>query len=222
MRFTIRSKSDLEKAIEKYGFLPYFRNPIESFSLEEHIRPEYWFGECEGAWEWKGPVIRDTGCGYGKFFDKKAVFVSREFFPDLANFRRDGYDLDARYEDGLARHSDKVLYDIISENCPVISKQAKVLGNYGKNGVKGFESGITRLQEQCYVIISDFVYMTDKNGRQYGWGVAEYSTPESFMGSAFTDHVYDREPAESRARIKEHLVKLLGRSNDALIDKLLG
>jgi hypothetical protein len=37
MRFTIRSEADLIKAINKYGFLPFFRNSIEGFSIEEHI-----------------------------------------------------------------------------------------------------------------------------------------------------------------------------------------
>ena len=32
MRFTIGSETDLIKAINKYGFLPYFRNSIEGFS----------------------------------------------------------------------------------------------------------------------------------------------------------------------------------------------
>ena len=120
MRFTIRSKNDIIKAIEEFGFLPYFRNSVEGFSIEEHIKPEYWFGGIEGAWEWKGPVIREMGCAYGKFFENKAVYVSREWFADLANYRRDGYDFDARYEDGLARRTDKFLYDLLSENVPVI------------------------------------------------------------------------------------------------------
>ena len=33
----------------------------------------------------------------------------------------------------------------------------------------------TRLQMQSYVCIADFVYMQDKYGRPYGWGVAAVS-----------------------------------------------
>lgn len=222
MRFTIRSKNDIIKAIEEFGFLPYFRNSVEGFSIEEHIKPEYWFGGIEGAWEWKGPVIREMGCAYGKFFENKAVYVSREWFADLANYRRDGYDFDARYEDGLARRTDKFLYDLLSENAPVISKKLKRLGDYRKGGNKGFDTSMSRLQQQCYALISDFVYMTDKHGEPYGWGVAEYSTPELFLGNDFADNVYKCEPQESYERVFEHLRKLLPHASDDQLKHLLG
>ena len=222
MRFTIRSKNDIIKAIEEFGFLPYFRNSVKGFSIEEHIKPEYWFGGIEGAWEWKGPVIREMGCAYGKFFENKAVYVSREWFADLANYRRDGYDFDARYEDGLARRTDKFLYDLLSENAPVISKKLKRLGDYRKGGNKGFDTSMSRLQQQCYALISDFVYMTDKHGEPYGWGVAEYSTPELFLGNDFADNVYKCEPQESYERVFEHLRKLLPHASDDQLKHLLG
>lgn len=49
---------------------------------------------------------------YGKLFAKKAGLVSREWYPDLANYRRNGYDFDARYEDGLASHQEKRVMDV--------------------------------------------------------------------------------------------------------------
>ena len=207
----IKSKADLIGAINEYGFIPFFENSIEGFSIEEHIAPECWWHSETGewsAWEWKGPVIRETGCAYGKFFEKKACFISPEWFPDFANFRRDGYDFDARYDDGLAPYRDKQLYDLIESSAPVISKRLKQLGNYKKGGNKGFDTCVTRLQLQGYVIISDFVYMRDKSGKPYGWGVAEYSTPEAFMGGSFTEKVYSRSPDESFDRILEHFCAL--------------
>ena len=206
--FYIRSRKDLEDAVKTLGFLPYFKNGISGFSIEEHIAPELWFGSEEGAWEWKGPVIRSLGCGYGKLFGKKAAFVMPEWYCHLANYRRDGYDFDARYDDGLAKHSDKVLFELLDSNAPIISKRLKKLGDYRKGGVKGFDTAVTRLQEQCYVLISDFTYMTDKNGRQYGWGVAEYSTPEKFFGDSFTENVYSCEPHESFEILAQHLGEL--------------
>ena len=134
----IKSKKDMADAVETLGFLPFFKNSIEGFSIEEHVSSNAWFSGDEGVWEWKGPVIRETGCAYGKFFEKKAVFVSREFFPDFANFRRDGYDFDARFDDGLAPFCDKELFDLIYSSAPVLSKTLKSAGNYVKGGKKGF------------------------------------------------------------------------------------
>ena len=52
---------------------------------------------------------------------------------------------------------------------------------------------ITRLQKQCYVVTTDFTYLKDKHGNEYGWGVAVYSTPEKFLGKKFRDAVYEIE-----------------------------
>ena len=219
--FYIRKKEDLIKAVESCGFVPLFRNSIKGFSVEEHVAPEVWFSGDEGVWEWKGPVIRATGCAYGKFFDRKAVFISREWFPDFANYRRDGYDFDALYDDGKARFGDKYLYELIEKNAPVSSKALKILGDYGKNGKKGFEGIITRLQEQCYVITDDFVYQLDRHGNRYGWGVAEYSTPEVFMGKDFTERVYSRSPEQSFERVLTQLKGLLPDAQEEALKKLL-
>lgn len=205
--FIIKSKSDLIEVINEYGFLPFFENSIEGFSIEEHISPECWWHSDTGewsAWEWKGPVIRETGCAYGKFFEKKACYISDEWFADFANYRRDGYDFDARFDDGLASYRDKRLYELVSANAPIISKELKELGDYRKGGNKGFDTIMNRLQAQCYINISDFAYMKNKKGEPYGWGLAVYSTPEVFMGNAFTGKVYNRTEEESYERILNH------------------
>ena len=223
--FTINSKTDLINAVDELGFLPFFANSIEGFSIEEHITRDCWCNSDNGvwsAWEWKGPVIRETGCAYGKFFEKKACYISSKWFPDFANYRRDGYDFDARYDDGLANYRDKTLFELIDGNAPIVSKQLKKLGNYKKGGNKGFDSIVTRLQSQCYVIISDFVYMKDKYGRPYGWGVAEYSTPEKFMGEEFTDKVYSKSPQESYERLLEHFCRLFPDEDLKKLKKILG
>ena len=219
--FLIRTRADLVDAVGRFGIVPLFQNSIPGFSVEEHVAPEAWFSSEEGVWEWKGPVIRETGCAYGKFFEKKAVYISKDWFPDFANYRRDGYDFDARYEDGLAERRDKFLYDLVASESPVLSKRLKALGNFRKGGNKGFDTVINRLQAQGYVVISDFVYMVDKHGKEYGWGVAEYSTPERFMGKSFTDRVYRRTPEESYARICDHLHKILPDADEQAVRKLL-
>ena len=217
--FYIRKKQDLIEAVHEYGIVPYFQTSIPGFSLQEHCHPSVLFSDSgDDTWEWKGPVIRETGCAYGKFFEKKAAYVSRELFPDLANYRRDGYDFDAHYDDGLAKYQDKQLYDLIDANGPILSKELRRTGGYAYSGrwqktegKKGFDTSITRLQEQCYVLISDFVYTIDKKGNRRGWGVAEYNIPEKHFGDGFTENVYVHDPKESYERLLEHLVYLFPR-----------
>ena len=75
--FIIHTKEDLKEAIDAYGILPFFANEIKGFSIEEHCDPKVYFGEEPGVWEWKGPVIQELKCAYGKFFLKKAAFVKK-------------------------------------------------------------------------------------------------------------------------------------------------
>ena len=140
----------------------------------------------------------------------------------FANFRRDGYDFDARYDDGLAPFHDKELYELLDANAPVLSKELKQMGGYGKNGRKGFDASVTRLQKQCYVVVSDFRYAKDRLGNEYGWGIAEYSTPEKFIGKKFSNAVYKRTPEESYARVLKHLKKILPDAGESEIERILG
>ena len=216
----IHSPSDLAKMVQKYGFLPLLRNHIPGFSVEDYTPPELWFTELDGPWEWKGPVIQMTGCAYGKFFHGKAGFISAEWFPDFANYRRDGYDFDARYEDGLARYQDKQVYDILLEYHSLISKEWRRLAGISKRSE--FDSIVSGLQMQGYVTTVDFEYTKSRNGKIYGWGLARYATPETFFGKAFTDHVYERSPEQSREKIVAHLKKILPQADAKSIDRLVG
>lgn len=223
--FIIGSIEELIDAIDKFGFVPFFANEIKGFSIEEHIANGCWYDDSDEdfwpAWEWKGPVIRTMKCAYGKFLRGKAMYISPKWFADFANYRRDGYDFDARYDDGLASYYDKELYELLDAHAPIISKELKQIGGYGKGGKKGFDTMITRLQKQCYVITSDFKYATDKYGNEYGWGIAQYSTPERLMGKTFSNAVYKRSPEESYARVIKQFKKILPDAGEDEIKRIL-
>ena len=99
----IHNADDLERVILDLGFLPFFKNSIEGFSVEDLTSPELWFEDgVDGPWEWKGPVIRNGKCPYGKFFGDRAGFVSLEWFPDFEY----QYDKQGRsYGWGVARYT---------------------------------------------------------------------------------------------------------------------
>ena len=217
----IRTKQDLCDAVRRFGIVPLFRNAIPGFSVEEHVAPEAWFSEEEGVWEWKGPVIRETGCAYGKFFGHKAVFISAEWYPDFVNWRRDGYDFEGWYEDGLVTLEEKRIYDEIDACGSIPSKLLKRMLNFRKGGNRGFDGAINNLQANGYVLISDFIYETDRFGRSYGWGVAVYSTPETQFGEAFSETVGERSPQQSRTRIFSHIMELMPDADLQKVDRFL-
>lgn len=223
MRFReLRSPADIVTLTAELGFLPFFAVEIPGFSVEECCPPELWFSEeADGPWEWKGPAARSGQCVYGKFFGGKAGFISKEWFPDFANLRRDGYDFDARYEEGLAARKDKDVYDTLTEHGTLLSKELKRLCNYRKGGNRGFDTVITRLQMQTYVTIGDFLYMQDKYGQTYGWGVAQYTTPETQFGYDFVTSAYRKDPAESRLDILARLKSILPDAGEIQLLKLM-
>jgi hypothetical protein len=214
------SAEALARAVQELGFLPFFRNEIPGFSGEERTPRELWFTDEPGPWDWKGPVIRAGGCVYGKFFRGRAVFVSLDWFPDLANLRRDGYDYDARVADGLAPWHDRRVYEVLCAQGGMLSRDLKNDCGYGKEGLKGFDQVITRLQMQTYVCVENFEYALDRHGAPYGWGVARYNTPEALYGGALVRSAYRRDPAESRRRLLAHLGGVLP-AETAALERLL-
>lgn len=223
MDFRIQSKQDMISAVERFGILPLFKNSLQGFSVEEHVDPAVWFTDVPGPWEWKGPVIRETGCAYGKLFEGKAAFVRRDLYCELANHRRDGYDFDARWDDGLAQRREKELYDLVEQHGPVVSRRLKGIGGFGgKDGKTWFEPVMLRLQHSCYVLTSDFVYAQTRLGKPYGWGLAEYATPEQSMGTAFTERVYKHRPEQSRELLLAQLKVLFPFTEDRVLLRFLG
>lgn len=94
----IHNAMELEALVQQMGFLPFFSCAIPNFSIKEFTPSRYWFVEdVDGPWEWRMELARRGVVAYGKLFAKKAGLVSREWYPDLANYRRNGYDFDARY-----------------------------------------------------------------------------------------------------------------------------
>ena len=193
----LRTAEDLANAVEKIGFLPFFKNGIPGFSIDEHTPRELWFTSVEGPWEWKGPAIRSGICSYGKVFKGKAGYISMKFLPDFLNYRRDGYDYDSRYDDGLMPASDFAVIKVLDTGGAMLSTELKEKSGYGRDGRKGFDRIITRLQMQGYVTVADFEYSADKYGNTYGWGTAKYSTFEELYGYDFVRSAYKRKPGES-------------------------
>jgi hypothetical protein len=211
----IRSRGDLVELVNEIGFLPFFSGRIEGFSLEENVSYEAWYqGRWKGrvhwdAWDWKGEVLQNRELVYGKFFEKKAGFISLELWPDFCNYRRDGYDFDARFDDGLASYKDKGVVDFITDSGDLLTREIKDALNYKKGGNKGFETVITRLQMETYVVPVNFEYSVRKNGDEYGWGNCRYDIAERFWGDKLCRSAYKREPEESLERIIKHIRKIL-------------
>lgn len=206
----IRTADELISFINKIGFLPLFQNDIPGFSVEEHTAPEYWWsGDAEhDPWEWRISIAKSECVAYGKFFNKKAGFISLEWLPYFANYRRDGYDFDSLYEDGRANRRAHKIMGLFKENKLLLSSDIKRNAGFGKGGEKNFDGVVTELQMQTYLVMSDFQRKRNKKGEEYGWPVAVYSMPEQLWSYQDVTAAYKEEPQKSRQRIMNRIQEL--------------
>ena len=219
----IRSAQELINYVNEVGFLPLFKNEIDGFSVEEHTWPQgWWSGDPEqDPWEWREEIARSGKVAYGKFFDKKAGFISLEWLPRFANYRRDGYDFDARYEDGLASFRSKKVMDQFLEHEELYSNELKELAGFGKGGEKNFPGIVTDLQMQTYLTVKDFRQRKNKKGQQYGWAIAVYCMPEQIWGYESLTAAYKEKPEESKERIMRRVKEVFPWATDRQINKII-
>jgi len=236
----LQHPDNLETLVIKQGFLPFFLNDITGFSIEEITPRRLWFSrEYDGPWEWKGPVIRNGNCAYGKLFNKKAGFVSLDWFPDLANYRRSVYPLPTADGNIQDRNRERIIYDTIVEHDSLLTNDLKSLLGYSKPRKKvsplpgypelqtekakqGFDTAITRLQMGTWIIVADFEYRYNQQLERYGWGIARFTTPEALFGPNIASACEGRTPTESRNRIAEHLNILLPNASEEEILRMIG
>ncbi len=205
----IKSMDELYEYIETVGFLPLFSSRVPGFSLEELTASDAWFsGEDEDPWEWRAIAAIEGKVVYGKFFGKKAGFISKAWFPYFAAYRRDGYDFDTLYELGMASRKSKLLMDVLEERGRVPSYILKTEAGFGQTGESGFEGAITNLMMQTYSVICGFERKLNRNGEEYGWPVAVYCTAESRFGREMVRSRYELTKEEALAKIMEQMHRL--------------
>ncbi|MCR5819595.1 MAG: hypothetical protein K6F94_01395 [Bacteroidaceae bacterium] len=216
----IHSCPELTEAVQKLGFLPLLDSSIQGFAAESLLGEECRFTQFDDGswewplWEWKGSVVREGGCVYGKFFAGKAGFISREWWPDFCNWRRSTHPLP---EEGSIE--DAILMTL-RENDSMITRDLRAACDFtGKNMRSKFDAYVGRLQMACRIVTEDFVYPVDKHGREYGFGWSLLTTPERLLGEEAC--MCERTPEESYQKMKDFLTQLLPNATERQITKLL-
>lgn len=217
----IHNAPQMMELIQQIGFLPLLDSGIDGFSAEDIVDEDCrYINFPEGGWDWplwkwKGQIVTDSPCVYGKFFNKKAGFISREWWPDFCNYRR-SKNPRPDYES-----IESAILDVLKNSGSMITRELRAAcGFTGPKMRSRFDSYITRLQMATYIVTEDFVYPLDKHNREYGWGWALLNTPEDLFGKSACE--CDCSPEESYERIKEHLHQLLPDANEKQIEKLMG
>lgn len=216
----IHSCPELIECIRRVGFLPLLESGIRSYSAEALMAEECRYTVFpDGSWEWplwqwKGSVIKEGGCVYGKFFAGKAGFISRKWWPDFINWRRSQAPTP---EEGTIE--DAILATLREQGSFITRELRAACGFTGKNMRSKFDGYITHLQMACRIVTEDFVYPVDKHGREYGFGWALLTTPEELLGVEACECSHT--PEESYRLMFNHLHQLLPQATEKQIQKLL-
>ena len=203
----IKTAEKLLQYIKEAGFLPLFRNEVPGFSVEENVPAGYWWTDdaLRDPWVWRMTLAACEDVAYGKFYEGKAGFVSREWFPYFACVRRRGYDFDSRVDEGIAKPDDRRVMALFDETH----------ASWGTNELKSktelnkrFEPAVTRLMWQSYLVVGDFTQRVNKSGLPYGWHMSVYTTPEAKWGYDFVTSAY----AEGEEKCKQKILLKLHES----------
>ena len=217
----IYNAAQLSEFIRQIGFLPLLDSGIFGYSAEDIVADDCRYvtfpdgGWDWPMWKWKGPIVSEGSCVYGKFFNKKAGYISKEWWPDFYNYRRS---IMPKPEEGSIEDT---ILSVLWESGSLITRQLRAACGFNGTRMRSkFDAYITRLQMGCYIVTEDFVYPHDRHGREYGWGWSLLTTPEQLFGKDAC--ICQRTPDESYSRMYEYFKAILPEASDKQIKKLIG
>ncbi len=220
-RKNIDSGAQLAAFVNDIGFLPLLYCGIPGFSAEDVVAEDCRYvvfpdgGWDWPLWKWKGSVITDGNCVYGKFFNRKAGFISKQWWPDFYNYRR------SRMPYPAEGSIEETILQTLQLNGSLITRDLRAECGFTGKGMRGrFDAFVSKLQMGCYIVVEDFVYPRDKHNNEYGWGLALLATPERLYG--YDACRCERTPEESFQRIFEHFKSLLPNVSEKQLLKLIG
>lgn len=216
--------AELAEYIEEVGLLPLLPLSLVSipgWSADEAVTPACRYTRLSGGgwqwklWDWKGQLIQETGCAYGRFITGRAAFVSREWWSHLCNWRR------ARVPAPQEGSAEESILFLLREHAPVVNRDLRRLCGFTDTRARHkFDTYLTRLQMGTFVVTEDFEYPRDKHGREYGWGWSRYTTPEERFGPQ--NFRADCSSEASHDWLTEHLAHLLPNATVKQLEVLLG
>lgn len=217
---TLHSCPELIDYINHIGFLPLLRMGIPGWSAEEITDEDCQYTRLPDGgwewplWEWKGAILQESGCAYGKFFNRKAAFISREWWPDFCNYRRSVF---PSPEEGSI---EEAILDVLKAEGSLITRELRAAcGFTGTKMRSRFDAYLARLEMGGYIVTQDFIYPRDRHGHEYGWGWSLLTTPEALFGREACHP--KRTPQESRQRMLIQLKKILPETSPKVYDFLL-
>ena len=204
----VNSPESMIDAIKEIGIIPFSKNSIPGWSIQEITDPDFWFTSSNqlGPWDWKVEAVRE-GIVYGKFIGKKSAFATVEFYHHLMNWRRSlpkyQIPIGGKYkattlEEKLLVHLSPTLLEILRERESLESSEIRTLldaavptevrkkigGHYEKYLLpyikkQAVESLIQFLDMGTWTIVGDITRVYKGPNCEYkGWQKNSVTTPD--------------------------------------------
>ncbi|RAW17325.1 hypothetical protein DC345_08305 [Paenibacillus taichungensis] len=169
--------------IEAVGLLPLAPLFPEYPSLSSITPQENWHKDnALDPWLWRSRLAEEGIAAYGKFVKKKALLVSREYFPWVHRLLADSRVMEEQYDVGLLSREALKLYEIIEKHEGIDGRKLRSLAGFGaKEDKKAFDQGLLDLQSMGAIVICG---TKEKEGLAEGkvaWNSSAYETSDYWM-----------------------------------------
>lgn len=180
---SVTTFEEAAEIVERLGILPLASFIPEHPSLNGLTKPENWHTGTElDPWSWRVRFPGEGLAGYGKFVKKKAILVSREWFPAFVAAVGSTKSIEERYHDGLASNEAMTLLQIVREHQGIDTRVLRAEANMkAKEKKNAFDQAVTELQESLDMVISGIKERRNADGEKNGWSSTAFETVDHWM-----------------------------------------
>ncbi|WP_379139982.1 hypothetical protein [Paenibacillus sp. sgz500992] len=180
----VTTYKEMAEVIAKLGVVPLASLIPEHPSLNGLTKAENWHTGSElDPWGWRAQFPGEGLAGYGKFIKKKAILVSRDWFPAFVKAVGSSKELEERYNNGLASREALTLLQVIRANEGIDTRQLRSLGDMkAKEKKTAFDNAVTELQGTLDIVISGVQARQNDLGEVNGWSSTSFETVGHWMG----------------------------------------
>lgn len=169
--------------LSEIGILPLAPLIPDHPSLNGLTKAENWHTGTElDPWLWRVRFPVEGAAAYGKFIKKKAILVSREWFPAFLAALGSEASLTERYNSGLCSREALTLLHIIQEQEGIDTRSLRACAEMKEKEKKtAFDNAVTELQGTLDIVISGVKERKNADGEKNGWSSTSYETNRHWM-----------------------------------------
>ncbi|WP_274361965.1 AlkZ-related protein [Paenibacillus thermotolerans] len=174
--------------VEKHKILPFSEFVPEYPSLTAAAANNDWHsGTDTDPWLWRIRIVHDGVAAYGKFFGAKACFIHKDLFPAVRTVLTNGKSVDQRYEDGLLSRTAYRMYQVLTEEGNIDSRNLrKKTGLQAREYKKEYEKSLVELQNFGDAVITGASKQSETDS---GWSSMCYEPSDMWVKSVQGDDI---------------------------------